>query len=252
MDLQVALNSLAREVFRDQADADYVIARAAWRMRLKEQFLWASLQAIEKYLKGILLFNGFSSRWPPGVKQDLRKQYGHRLTVLYDAVEAHCQLGTGHPADFRSFVEQIEAAGISRYLTRSTAFREGSLRSLDEAVWSLRRFCQDLGATAVETDPERLKVRAATLRRVRDTELRKRPARLRITGGRLEKILSLPASDSAREALVWKNHFFGNRVRHTIFIRDWESWLIAPPDRDHFKDPALRKRLEHFIQWEPA
>ena len=249
MDLQVALNSLASEVFRDQADADYVTARAAWRMRLKEQFLWASLQAIEKYLKGILLFNGFSSRWPPGSKDDRSKQYGHHLTWLYDAVETHCRLSTGHTAAFRSFVEQIEVTGISRYLTRSTSFRAGSLRSVDEAVWSLRRFCQFLGATPAETDSKRLKVRAATLRRLKDPELRKRPPRLQITGGRLEKILSLPAADSARAALVWKNHFFGNRVRHTIFIRDWESWLIAPPDRDHFKDPALRKRLEHFILW---
>lgn len=51
------INSFARQSFRDQADRDYVAARLACRYELYRQFLWASQQAIEKYLKAILLYN---------------------------------------------------------------------------------------------------------------------------------------------------------------------------------------------------
>jgi hypothetical protein len=48
------LNSFAFRSFRDVADADYIVARMAYRAQLPMQFFWASQQAIEKYLKCIL------------------------------------------------------------------------------------------------------------------------------------------------------------------------------------------------------
>lgn len=66
MELQLVLNTFAKDVFRKQADCDYVAARSNYRLRLREQFLWSSLQAIEKYLKAILLFNGISARYLSG------------------------------------------------------------------------------------------------------------------------------------------------------------------------------------------
>ncbi len=45
------LNSWAFRSFRDVADGDYIAARMAYRAQLPVQFLWASQQAIEKYLK---------------------------------------------------------------------------------------------------------------------------------------------------------------------------------------------------------
>lgn len=51
------LNNFATRSFRDVADQDYVLARIAYRSELYAQFLWSGLQAIEKYLKAILLYN---------------------------------------------------------------------------------------------------------------------------------------------------------------------------------------------------
>src|SRR5688500_5683839 len=51
------LNGFATQSFRDQADRDYIAARLACRYELFPQFLWSSQQALEKYLKGILLYN---------------------------------------------------------------------------------------------------------------------------------------------------------------------------------------------------
>ena len=61
------INSFASQSFRDQAERDYIAARQACRAELMPQFLWASHQAIEKYLKGILLYNSahFQRSWTP-------------------------------------------------------------------------------------------------------------------------------------------------------------------------------------------
>jgi hypothetical protein len=48
------LNSWAIRSFRDVAGGDYIAARLAYRARLPVQFLWASQQTIEKYLKSIV------------------------------------------------------------------------------------------------------------------------------------------------------------------------------------------------------
>jgi hypothetical protein len=48
------LNDFAIRSFRNVADADYISARLAYRAQLPIQFLWASQQALEKYLKFIL------------------------------------------------------------------------------------------------------------------------------------------------------------------------------------------------------
>jgi hypothetical protein len=54
---RVIVNSFATECFRNVADTDYVAARMHSRFGLIEQFQWSALQAIEKYLKAILLYN---------------------------------------------------------------------------------------------------------------------------------------------------------------------------------------------------
>ena len=62
--------------FRDVADTDYVCARVCHRLDLKQQFLWASLQAIEKYLKAILLYNHRSA-----------KRLGHDIEQAYERLQ---------------------------------------------------------------------------------------------------------------------------------------------------------------------
>lgn len=60
-DLDMHINSYASRCFRDVADADYVSARMCYRAGLFAQFQWAGLQACEKYLKAILLYNRIPS-----------------------------------------------------------------------------------------------------------------------------------------------------------------------------------------------
>ena len=58
-DLRKKRNEYIYHSFRDVADCDYICARTLHRIRLFDQFLWSGLQAIEKYLKTIvLLYDG--------------------------------------------------------------------------------------------------------------------------------------------------------------------------------------------------
>jgi hypothetical protein len=63
------MNSWAIRSFRDVADADYISARLACRAQLPVQFLWASQQTLEKYLKCILFLHHIEAR---KVKHDIR------------------------------------------------------------------------------------------------------------------------------------------------------------------------------------
>lgn len=63
------INDFARRSFRDMADGDYILARLAHRNRLIPRFIWNSQQAIEKYLKAILLFHRSACK---DKKHDLR------------------------------------------------------------------------------------------------------------------------------------------------------------------------------------
>jgi hypothetical protein len=47
-EMRALLNDFAIRSFRDVADGDYIVARMAHRATLVPQFLWSSLQAIEK------------------------------------------------------------------------------------------------------------------------------------------------------------------------------------------------------------
>ena len=51
------VNDFATRSFREIADGDYIAARMSFRALLVPQFLWQSLQAMEKYLKCILVLN---------------------------------------------------------------------------------------------------------------------------------------------------------------------------------------------------
>jgi hypothetical protein len=53
LDTESLINDFAIRCFRNTADADYLLGRAAFRYNLVPQALWASLQTIEKYLKCI-------------------------------------------------------------------------------------------------------------------------------------------------------------------------------------------------------
>ena len=182
------LNSWAFRSFRDIADGDYIAARMAYRAQLPAQFLWASQQALEKYLKCIL----FIRRIPA-------TRVRHDLKPALDLIEQN-EIGLSLTERSRAFIGRVDEVGRYRYMEASFFVEWRWILSLDQAVWELRRFCT--------LDP------SATSATLVDGEW---APRVHIAGGFLEKVLK-KRENPAREPLLWHNGYFG-RGRRTVMVR---------------------------------
>ncbi len=124
------LNDFAIRSFRDIADSDYIAARLACRSQLVVQYLWASQQAIEKYLKCILLLHRIPA-----------KKMRHNLNAGLSAIASSGRLTFGLHKPTEEFISYLDQFGQFRYLEISNVAFGRDIVRLDRAVWELRRFC---------------------------------------------------------------------------------------------------------------
>lgn len=216
------------------ADRDYLAARACWRLRLPEQFLWSALQTVEKQLKAILLYNGQSA-----------KGLGHDVAHALDLVTAIPDLGFAPPEVIRSFVAYLNRHAPNRYLERPFYLRGEEIFELDRAVWHFRRYCQDLRALAGVAGKSEEEWLALHREWFVDPKHRARPYKFRLFNGYLEKVLEGKQGKEQYEALVWKNVYFGKRDKGTITYQPL-SWSAVPP---HVRHPDVFKELSAVIQF---
>jgi HEPN domain-containing protein len=139
--LRTRINDFAIRTFRDTTDGDYITARLAHRAGLIPQFLWSGLQAIEKYLKGILLINRIPSQ-----------KATHGIVGLLAKVEAITKLRINVAKETRDFIQYLNDYGQFRYLEVSYHARGADLIRLDRTVWELRRYCALLDYIQTRTD----------------------------------------------------------------------------------------------------
>jgi HEPN domain-containing protein len=194
------LNSFALRSFRDIADGDYIAARTACRAQLPVQFLWASQQALEKYLKCILFLHRVEAT---DVKHNLR-----RALELIENGGIDLDLNEYS----RKFIEDVDDVGQYRYLEASFNVNWQKIMILDRCVWELRRFCT-LDMT----------VRAKKLVEG------KMPPRIRLGDSAfMEQVLD-DKKHPAREALIWQNGYVG-RSRRIVRLRGgfagWNSPML--------------------------
>jgi hypothetical protein len=197
--LDALVNDFAVRCFRDIGDADYIAARMACRGALVMQFLWASQQAVEKYLKGILLLNRIPAK-------DVRHDLGKALSRINGSGKLTLDLTQGT----REFITMLDECGQYRYFEVSNVAFGADLVTLDRAVWELRRYC----TLAKEPPQARLRDGFAA-------------PQVRIPGGYLEKVID-NKKDLAREPLLWQNGFFGKRARKTVRLKKWFQAHNAP------------------------
>lgn len=122
------INDYITRSFRDVADDGYIAARALYRIGLDRQFLWAALQAVEKYLKAILLYHRI------GIK-GLR----HDIWLALEKVRSVPQLTFEIPPSVENFVKQLAIQGSNRYFDRPINTDGMELLKLDHTVWYLRK-----------------------------------------------------------------------------------------------------------------
>jgi hypothetical protein len=199
MTLDLLVNDFAIRSFRDQGDADYIAARMAFRAALVTPSLWASQQAVEKYLKCILL-----------LKRIPAKNVRHDLNAAFNAINRSGKLVLDLAAVTRAFIEYLDTFGKYRYLEISNAAFGQNLVTLDRTVWELRRYCTLSG------DFSKLVLQNGVV-----------PPKYQIPGGFLEKVLDDPAN-SARQPLLWSNAFFGTKRRRRVRIDRWSKMTNSP------------------------
>jgi integrase len=231
LEVRIGLNDIATRCFRNTADHEYIMARMAYRANLLQQFNWSALHALEKYLKGICLYNRIKC-----------KDRGHRLRTLRKRLEPLSFLEL-RPQTVE-FMDRIEDFGGDRYLTRSWMSRSEDLPLLDRAVWDVRRFCRVLNPEFTR-EPAKSEERLASLREQlnqKGLEPHDEPP-LR---GRLEEILE-QKNHPGREALVWMNHCCGPRRRRTVKIRG--SVIPAFENSPAHLYPEIIEEAKKYVYW---
>lgn len=200
--LERFVNSFGTQSFRDQADRDYIAARLACRHELFPQFLWSSHQAIEKYLKAILLYNRIKAN---NVGHDLAKALSLTRPLPFEI-----QLSKRS----RKFIDYLAKVGEFRYIDVPFHVYGYILVDLDLAVWEVRRYCQILDVFGKELPLNEQKLLDAAWSDLSNSETNPR-YKFRLHGGLLEKIVS-DRKHPSRDALLWHNPCFGARRRTTL------------------------------------
>lgn len=231
---QVFRNSAVRESLVDMSDRDYLAARACWRTRLPEQFLWCALQAVEKQLKAILVLNGRPAK-------GLNHRVGDALTRVLEIKDLRIDV----PEPVRKFIRYLEKHGPNRYLERSFYLRGSELFDLDRSFWHLRRYCQDFRATAGHVGKSEKEWLDSHESWFTDQKLKARPYHFRLTSGYLESVLEGKHGPEQYRVLVWKNFYFGKRGKGRIEYSP-VTWMANPV---HVRYPEAFEELAKILDY---
>jgi hypothetical protein len=171
------------------------------------QFLWASLQAIEKYLKCILMLNRIKSNKPT-----------HELATCLQKIEASAKFQMRLSKYTREFIKYLDRYGRFRYFETSYYVMGREIWLLDRAVWEIRRYCTVLDhSTPTLTGAEVRRLDGELLRIARSEGVP--PQKFILShAGSIERVIA-DKKHPARESLIWQNAFFGKRIRKSLMMR---------------------------------
>lgn len=204
MTLDPLLNDFATRSFRDTADGDYIAARLAYRAQLIPQFLWASLQAVEKYLKCVLVLNR------------VRAPKGHDLAEILKVFEKNKKFELRLSEATRKFLLYLDTYGRHRYYETPYYTKGHEIISLDRAVWEIRRYARAMDYCIKTTDGTEVNLLKHEIAANEAAE-KHPPHHFTIIGGRLESIIA-KREHPGREPLLWQNAFFGRKPRKFITL----------------------------------
>lgn len=229
------INDFITKCFRDSADKDYISARLLHRHGLNEQFFWAALQAIEKYLKAILLYNRKSA-----------KKLGHDITKAFARVLTINDINFKFPKDIDKYLLHIEEQGKNRYFEYSRYEYGRELLYLDKTVWHLRQYCFYL-RTVVPCNGTLVNLFPRNIKKIEE-KIKKGPSKRSFAfWGMLEDILSDRRSQM-REQLIWKNFYFGIYVKKVIRY----SSRFSSSNPTHVLHPKIFVELDKIVDFSSA
>lgn len=230
------LFSAAVQYFRDPADEDYILARVNYRLGLLNQFQWSALQAIEKYLKAILIFNSLST-----------KGLSHKISEALKRVETQITAFTIPLSESeKRFINHIHKFGLNRYLEKESYSLGDELFLLDSTVWTLRQYCQNLKGSFKDAKGNTIDLLEINLKSLNRPLYKNKPHKFKLPGGYLEKILKRPKDDLLRKSLIWKNQKYGSTGK-IIKQFTFKSFSVTPL---HINYPEHKELLQQFIKLE--
>jgi len=212
-DFRAMLLAEIYRTWRDTADEDYIASRGAYRADLWGSFLWSGLQAVEKYLKLIVLLGGRST-----------KPFGHKLPELLDeARNAVPALAFIEPID-EQFISHLSIHGSNRYLTRQRATHRYDLYLLDRVTRRLRMYCDASAWTQTNTEPPLISRTLPT----EPKQLWRAICTHNLTDGLLEKVLARKKTPAQRTMLVWRNAMYCSKPTRILRVpnQKW-GWVNA-------------------------
>ena len=230
-DQQRQFNDYVYRSFRDVADQDYITARSAHRMGLYIPFLWLASQAVEKYLKAILIFNGRSV-----------VNYKHDVLRLYQALGTINDIKFDFPNELEDFMKYLSLYGQDRYFEHSVHLNGYELFRLDQAVWFIRRYCRMLRWRENSGD-NTVPSLAENLRRLHNDDVKRGLSKLRLPDGLLGKVLK-DKKNAARPALLFANKYYGGKkiIRRITSHSAWPQNCITP---------EIFPELEKYVYFTP-
>ncbi len=200
------LNDFAIRSFRDIGDQDYIAARIAYRTKLFPQFLWSGLQAVEKYLKCILLLNRIKAT---NIKHD--------LSAALIQVEKSAPFKLRLSDISRKMIDHLDTFGRFRYFETPFRVYGEHIIHFDKAIWEIRRYCRPINISTPATEDAQKSNLDHELRLIEESE-NESPHLFKRVDGLLEKILS-DKRHPARSSLIWQNPYFGTKARKFIKIQ---------------------------------
>ncbi len=225
------VNDFVNRSFRDMADKDYIAARIAYRIGLDQQFLWSALQAIEKYLKAILIYNGLGATG-----------LSHKLDKALKRVQEIEDISFDFPKDVCEFIQYLNTHGQSRYFEFPYYTNGTELFSLDKTVWYIRKYCFYLRGKTKTLSGEEGDSLYYNLEKIHLKDYEEYPTKYKIHGGYLEDLLKKRKSEQ-RKYLIWKNAYFGTYQKKipSRFIR------LSAANPTHFMYPEIYSHLTEMV-----
>ncbi len=227
------LDFFASANFRDEADRDYLVARFCYRQELEQQFLWSALQAVEKYLKAILLFN----------RKDTR-DIGHGVARACKMVQNISYLQFVLPENVVDYIDYLNEFGCNRYVVKESVIRPYALENFDHTVWYIRRYCIRVleripGSNPPEYRPHERKLAISTHPRHESCPYKyKFPEH-----GYLEKIVEKKLEQS--NILIWHNNYFGRRQKPARFYGGRVASVVRPI---YYLYPECYEELAKYVK----
>jgi len=229
------INDVATRSFRDVADQDYITARICYRQGLMIQFVWMAEQAIEKYLKAILLFNMRST-----------KGHSHALMAILDEVKKIEGMRLDLSDDVIRFISYLDDQGSNRYLDKPHYTKGKELYFLDKSVWEIRRYCKYINQEIPNRSGGHKNLMDIHINTIHSLKETKRPHKFRLTGGYLEKVLE-KKKHLQKDSLIWQNLYYGNKYKSQVRIPRQMN-AINPT---HILHPEHIKHYEKLFQIPP-